>query len=125
MKKKVFISYSHRDKETAKVLAEILDRQGFSLFLDFQDLEAGEEWSERLKSELKGTSIFVPLISSDYIGSSYSMQEFGAAIATGKKIIPILLSPTTLPFNISKYQIIDRTKMGEREMNEKLLKAIA
>lgn len=95
------------DQKIAESLARELSESGVSTFMDFRDMKAGENWEEQIKNEIQSASYFVVLLSDNFIGSHWGMQELGAAIAKGIKIIPILLSDTKIPFDITKYQYLD------------------
>lgn len=125
MNKKAFISYSVADKAIAVSLARELNRLGNDTFLDARDFIPGENWEERLKAEIKSSSYFVPVISPNFVTSYWSMQELGAALALGIKIIPILVEPTQIPINISKFNFLDLTKIKTADIKQMLSNAIA
>ena len=59
----VFISYASEDAEAAKQLHKDLDEAGIDAWLDKRELEAGDEYGEKIRRHIKGCSYFLPLIS--------------------------------------------------------------
>ena len=72
--KKIFISYSkhdglHKDK-LLKFLAPLRDNDKIAIWHD-RDIQAGEEWDERIKQELNAADIVLYLVSVDSLATSY------------------------------------------------------
>jgi hypothetical protein len=66
--KKIFLSYSSRDKDTADAIALSLRSQGCEVFFDRDDLPAGESYIERIGRAIKDANLFIFLISPDSVG---------------------------------------------------------
>lgn len=72
--KKIFISYSksdnqHKDK-LLKFLAPLRDNDKIATWHD-RDIQAGEEWDERIKQELNAADIVLYLVSVDSLATAY------------------------------------------------------
>ncbi len=72
--KKIFISYSkhdnqHKDK-LLKFLAPLRDNEKIATWHD-RDIQAGEEWDERIKEELNKADILLYLVSVDSLATAY------------------------------------------------------
>jgi hypothetical protein len=92
MPAKVFISYASKDRAIAAHLARALGERGFSTFLDM-DVSPGEDFSERIRSEIATSDTFV-LVKSEAAANSREVQiELGAAWAVDKPIV-FLIPPT-------------------------------
>lgn len=99
---KVFISYSHEDKQYKDSLIKYLSnmrRQGeISAWTD-QDITGGSLWRNKISEGLQGAEIVLLLISPDFINSEYcydiemqaAMQRHKARLA---RVIPIYLRVT-------------------------------
>ncbi len=59
----VFISYASEDVEKAQALMAGLDEAGLDVWLDKQELEAGDEYSDKIRRNIRSCSYFLPLIS--------------------------------------------------------------
>jgi len=125
MKQKVFISYTHADKKMAESFAEEINGIGMSAFLDKEEIATDGIWTEVIKKEIQDAASFVAIISPSYIKSPWNMQELGAALASGKKIVPVLIDEAKVPFDISKYKFVDGSKMQDAEVRKRLLEAVA
>ena len=56
--KRVFLSYSSKDRETVSAIATAYEAAGVQHFFDRTSLKSGEEWSPRLRQELDRADLF-------------------------------------------------------------------
>lgn len=56
--KRVFISYSSKDRETVAAIATAYEAAGVAHFFDRTSLKSGEEWSPRLRQEIDRADLF-------------------------------------------------------------------
>jgi len=56
--KRVFISYSSKDRETVSAIATAYEAAGVQHFFDRTSLKSGEEWSPRLRQEIDRADLF-------------------------------------------------------------------
>ena len=98
-RKKVFISYSHLDKE---YLNDI--RRHFKPFLshiDFWDdtkIQPGQKWKEEIKKAINETKVAILLVSTDFLGSEFIATDelpplLKAAEEEGAVILIVILKP--------------------------------
>jgi hypothetical protein len=99
-----FISYQTLDKSFAGKIKEILAEFGISAFLAHEDLEVSAEWANEIVENLKKASLFICILSKNYLQSPYCMQESGIAVILNMTILPLSLDDTISPGFISKYQ---------------------
>jgi hypothetical protein len=99
--KKVFISYSHKDKawkdRVTKHLKAIEKVAEVSAWND-RKIEAGAEWFKNIETALKETHIAVLLISADFLGSGFINEHEIPVLkkqheTEGVRIIPLILQP--------------------------------
>jgi hypothetical protein len=99
---RVFISYSRNDSDWARKLAEALRKQDVDVWLDAWEVSPGEPWQEALETGLRSSDAVVVLVSNSVAHSPHVLFELGAALGTGKKLIPVLSedldSSTAIPF---------------------------
>jgi len=104
-----FISYSSSDDELARFVEAHLRAQGLNVFLASVSLQPGDRWSEAIWSNLKISPWVVFLASRAACQSAYVQQELGAALASEKRIVPIVwdLPPSELPGWLKERQALD------------------
>ncbi len=108
---RVFISYSRKDISQTKHLLEVLEREGFEVFVDFRDLPYGEEWQRELDQSIRKSDIVVWMVSSDSLKSKWCDWEIGKVTEYAKRLIPVMvedLDRNHLPEAINRIQVIPR-----------------
>lgn len=81
----IFISYSRKDRETARHLAEFLNGLGYSVWWD-HDLHAGQNYRRQIQVELEGAHAAIVIWSPDAKDSDWVKDEAQAALRAGKLI---------------------------------------
>ena len=67
----VFISYSWKDKETARFIYQELIRAGFTVFIDDKELSAGGSFPASVAENILNSNVFL------YLGSNNSYNSGG------------------------------------------------
>jgi TIR domain len=105
----VFISYSHvsPDQELAWQLAELLEANGLTVFVDTK-IRIGEDWVEQIDRQLRMSQYFVVLLSAASIQSDMVRREIALAYKLRKAkqltILPVRMDITReLPYDIGAY----------------------
>jgi TIR domain len=107
----VFISYSGKDRDQGKGIAEAL-RKRFKEVFDYRDdesLTAGMPWLPQIYNRLSGSKIGILLLSDDYFNSDYCRGEaefmVDKAMSAGMSIVPVRLKESVdIPSYLSRYQ---------------------
>lgn len=102
----VFISYSVKDEDFARFVRAHLLREKLNVFLASISLETGKKWTPQIFESLKEADWVFFLASKSALASHNVQHEIGGAIATGKKLVPIMwdVEPDDLPVWVSQYQ---------------------
>jgi hypothetical protein len=109
---RVFISYSHHDRQQVDVIAERLRTDGHEVWIDSLQLKPGDNISQRVHQGLATANAVVFVISSNSLHSEWVQQEF-AAIAlqqlstSERRIIPIRLDDCEVPSYLADRLYID------------------
>ena len=108
----VFISYSSQDEQFGQLIHNLLKDQGINAFLASVSLQPGHNWPQEILSALRASPLVLFLASRAACTSPSVLQEFGGALLTQKKIVPIVwdMRPADLPGWMSHYQAIDLSK---------------
>ena len=89
---KIFLSYASQDAESAKSIYFALRDQGHRVFYDRADLPAGDEFHNRIRAAIEGSSLFIFLISADAVDAgSYTLTELDIAEKANVKLLPVAL----------------------------------
>jgi hypothetical protein len=106
----VFISYRvATDADTAMRLADVLEKNHVTPFLDKRCLNAGESWQEGFENGLKSARVVILLISEGTLQGIRNahttpdnvLLEYQLALDRGKDVVifPVLLATNGVPFN--------------------------
>ena len=108
MKKGVFISYSHEDKDfIAPVVKLIRGLRQDLVFQDYDNLEVGKPWEPQLLQALAKAGLVVVFWCSHSAKSDWVKKEYRLAIEEAKEVMPIMLDDSEMPHDLSAYQGIN------------------
>ncbi len=96
-KKKIFISYSHRDRDVCAQIDDLLEKQeDFDVWYD-KELVPGEIYRKKIAGVIRDSSYFILLLSKSAIGSDWIYDEVEYAKKLHKKILPIWIEDVVVP----------------------------
>lgn len=111
LKPRVFISYSHRDKNIVYSIIEKFNEYGVNVFIDAQSIDFGENILEAYTKGINESVLFVVFMSESYKISYYAKNElsiaFNEMILKKKKIFPVKLDdvdPNEILYGLSGYK---------------------
>jgi hypothetical protein len=125
---KIFISYSHSDKDWAEKFAETMVKSGMNVWFDQFNVKAGEPLSDAIEKGLRESDVVVLLISPENINRPNLFFELGAALSMNKTIVPVVpenFDPHRLPLPLQRIKFIVRASPEEtaKELASELAKA--
>ena len=107
----VFVSYSHQDEEFVSRLALDLEKRGAQVWIDREDLHAGEKWKESITQGVRACKAFVLVVSPEWLKSEWGQREFRLAVESDRPVIPLLYRKADIPRKVadtlSSYQYIN------------------
>lgn len=122
-KKKIFISYSHQDKEwLTKVKKHIKVLDLYNVDSDFElwddeRIKDGSDWKKEIEEALFESTAAILLISTDFLGSDFIKNNelqplLKKAEEEGTLILPLILSPCRFIkiSSLSKFQAVNNPK---------------
>lgn len=86
---RVFISYSHRDKEFVSGLVGYLEEQCDLKIIWDKNLTPGSGFQEQIGDSIASAHIFMPLITKDSSERGWVHQEIGYAMALNIPVLPV------------------------------------
>lgn len=91
---KVFISYSRKDIEFAKILTGELKKNELDFWVDWEGIPPTVDWWRQIEKGIEETDAFLFLISPDSAASKVCGQEIDYAVKNSKRIIPLIVRDT-------------------------------
>ncbi len=107
MAKKIFLSYSRKDKDFAEKIATNLEKNGYVVWWDLTDIEGGDRWAKEIQEGITKSQIMAIIVSPNSIASEWVEKEFIFASKKGLKIVPLLYEHCELPIWLLNLQYID------------------
>lgn len=100
-KQKIFISYSHQDKEyldRLMVHLKPLMRRGMLDVWADTKIKTGDHWREEIQKALDSASVAILLVSADFMASDFIIDNelpplLSKAEVNGTRILPVIVSP--------------------------------
>jgi hypothetical protein len=121
---KIFISYSRRDIDFVRTLARDLENVGYDVWWDISDLRGGDDWLRVIPNEIEASDQFIVVLSPNAVSSEWVRKEYAQALSLRKKIIPIMLVRTGVPFALNTINYVDFTSADYASGFSELLKAL-
>ena len=92
----MFVSHAGRDRAWAEWVAWRLGQAGYRVELDSTDWRPGDDFVERMERALDRADVVVALWSTAYFNpDGYAIRELRAAVAAGKRVIPLRVEDVT------------------------------
>jgi hypothetical protein len=120
---RVFVSYSHSDRQIVSSICEWLDSPVFDVFVDQNRLHPGWKWESLLMGALENADVLLLFVGSDTMSRPYVRKEIETYLGSKRpagehRIVPILLPGCTdLPTELSSYQWYDlRENIGSESV---------
>lgn len=89
-KLRVFISYSHEDREVINTIVRVLDDNGLKPMYD-KDFSKGTGFHEQIKSYISHAHVFLPVITESSSLRGWVHQEIGYAMALNIPVLPVVI----------------------------------
>jgi hypothetical protein len=117
---KIFISYSRKDTDFVRKLAGDLETAGYDVWWDITDLQGGDDWVSTIPQAISTSQFIIVVLTPNSIESEWVRKEYTQALSLRKKIIPIMLTPTSVPFALNTINFVNFA-VGEYPDNFKKL----
>jgi hypothetical protein len=106
---KIFISYSRKDIDFVRKLAGDLEKVGYDVWWDLTDLRGGDDWPRVIPVAIEESQTFVIVLSPNSVVSDWVEKEYTHALSLRKKVIPIMLQRSSVPFALNTINYVDFT----------------
>ena len=99
----IFLSYARADGQTAATrLRSELERAGFQVWRDIEDMQGGRAWKDQLRQAIRTVDVVVVLLTPAAIASKYVEWEWENALTLEKRVIPLLTLPCNVPDELTR-----------------------
>src|SRR5215207_6223319 len=105
----VFISYSRKDMNFVRKLAGDLEKAGYDVWWDLTDLRGGDDWVRVIPAAIESSQHFIIVLSPNSVESEWVRKEYTQALSLRRKIIPIMLEATGVPFALNTINYVNFT----------------
>jgi len=120
----VFISYSRKDSAFVRKLAGDLEKAGYDVWWDVSDLRGGDDWPRVIPAAIEASQYFLVVLSPNSATSEWVEKEYTQALSWRKKIIPLMLAKSAIPFSLNTINYVDFTSDDYAASLNNLLKAL-
>ena len=112
---KVYISYSHKDKDFVTPLLYSLNELGIETWIDDLEIKSGDNIFEKIQHGLSEASHLIVVLSTAYVESKWTRTELNTFLSLkfktlGGKVIPILMEQCEIPTILRDIAYYDFTK---------------
>jgi hypothetical protein len=103
----IFISYSRKDITFVRRLAADLETAGYDVWWDLSDLRGGDNWVRLIADAIEASQVVLVVLSPHSIESEWVRKEYTQALSLRKRIIPIMLEASRVPFSLNTINYVD------------------
>lgn len=125
----VFVSYSHANAETVLPIVETVEERGVSIWIDRDEMRAGQTWAGQIVRAIKTSERFCLMCSEQAFASDHVRREVYLADKYGKDMVPIRLDGAEMPEDIEYFLIgkqwVDLNALQDDERLEALEAALS
>jgi hypothetical protein len=125
--RRVFISYSHKDKpilERLQVFLKPLQREGIIDAWDDTRINAGDDWREEISKALADSDVAILLVSADFLASEFIVNDelpalLAKAESEGTTILSVIVGHSRFrqTKSISRFQAINEPSKPLRDLS--------
>lgn len=105
----VFLSYSSASQPWVRKFTDALTAAGVSAWFDAHDILPGERWQAQIEKALRQSRVLIMVLTQDSVQRPWTFFELGAALAGGKRIVPVLsddVDPADIPAVVRQFQFV-------------------
>ena len=107
MPPKLFISYSRAQTPFVDRLADQLEHNGYSLWLDYQSLVPARPWLQQIEAWIDAADVVLLVVSKESINSKNVAPEWKRAVERNKRIILVIFEAVPLPKELQGCEWVD------------------
>lgn len=109
----IFISYSRQDERIVHQIVSMLQKDGFSIWIDKTGIESGDAFKKVIVNAIESAEVVLFFSSEGSNSSKWTTKEVGVALYENKPIIPIKLDSSRynseIKFDLINLDYVDLT----------------
>lgn len=109
----IFISYSRHDEKIVHQIVSMLQKDGFSIWIDKTGIESGDAFKRVIVNAIESAAVVLFFSSESSNSSKWTTKEVGVALYENKPIIPIKLDNSKynseIKFDLINLDYVDLT----------------
>lgn len=120
----IFFSYSRKNSDCVLRVAQLLEADGYHVWLDVKSIPGGDEWGIKILEGINAAKVTLIFWSAEAAASGYVKQEYEMAVQKKiqkpndhRRVICVLLDATPMPDLLSSYQAIKLFNCTKNEIN--------
>lgn len=113
----LFISYARQDRSLVSVLATLLEKEGWPVWWDRENLPAGQRFHRVIDEAIKDACLVLVCWSEAAIDSDWVIDEANEAKLQGK-LMPVLLEDVKPPYGFRGYHYVDLSQWNRQQVHE-------
>lgn len=105
----VFLSYSSASQPWVRKFTDALTASGITKWFDAHEILPGDRWQDKIEKALRQSRVLLMVITPESIQRPWTFFELGAALADGKRIVPVLsegVDPGDIPALVRQFQFV-------------------
>jgi hypothetical protein len=104
---RAFLSYSRLNAQFARKIAQLLREMGVIIWIDEANIRPGSTWADEIQQALDECNVMLLVLTPEAMDSSQVKREWLYWLGTGKRLIPLLLKPTKVHYQLYDLQYVD------------------
>ena len=121
----IFISYSHKDKEYAEAVSQMLLKEGYSVSSTSNEIHVGDNIIEKVTAGIKDADVYILLISRNSVNSEWVMKEHTVIALSQlpkikKRTLPVLIDKVSPPSFLHSNLFFDMSDNFDKRLLELL-----
>lgn len=87
---RVFVSYSRKNIDFAKLLIGSLQEREMDFWVDWEGIPPTVDWMKEIEKGIEEADCFLAIVSTEWISSKVCREELEIAVRNGKRLIPVV-----------------------------------
>ena len=121
---KLFISYKRQEEEFARQLSQTLKARGLAVWIDVDEIHAGDDWQDTIQEGLDQSDILILIVTPAAMESKQVSNEWKYFNREEKLIIPVIRQNAKLHYQLASLQQVDFENRNYNEAVEQLIRRI-